>query len=129
MKKLIAVLSLMLLINIVNAQTSTTNQAPATTTTSATTDTHCTGKEKKCKGKDKDCAAKCEAAKTSADGTSTQTMSADHASNGAVSAPAGKSCCDTKGKKEKSCCKGMSKASAVSAPAPEQPAAAPTPKH
>ena len=134
MKKLILLFSLVLLITTVKAQQSNeTNQAPsaATTITNSNDVKECHGvskdcpvpctaaNEKKCKGKEKDCTAHCEESKASS-GT-TGTMSTEYVNAGAVAAPATSACSDKKGMKGKSCCKGMSKASALNGAPPAAP--------
>ncbi|HYV93056.1 MAG TPA: hypothetical protein VE978_14795 [Chitinophagales bacterium] len=148
MKKLITLLSFVLVITVVKAQqpTPTTDQTqvqttPATdTTTTATTSTTndkqchgvtkacpipCTDKEmKKCKGKSKDCCAGHDAKTSASTTTSSESLSAEQVNNGAVqvATPDESKKKQCAGKNGKSCCQGASKASAVNTVPQAQPA-------
>ena len=137
MKKLLSILSIMLIITVVKAQQTTgaINQAPATITTNTTTgnDKQCHGvtkdcpipctaaSEKKCKDKSQTCTAHADGANASSN-SATESMSAEHVSSGSAVISTTNSDDKCKGMKGKSCCKGMSKASALNTVPQVQPA-------
>ena len=138
MKKLISVLSLVLIITAAKAQQTTEiNQTPATNTVSPATgnDKQCTGvskdcpipctaeSKKKCKEKSKASAANSEDSKVSSN-SSTENMSAEHVGTGSTTISTTSSDKQCKGKEGKSCCHGASKASAINSTPQVQPASA-----
>ena len=130
MKKLLGVLSLVLIITVTKAQqtTGSSNQAPALIVTGkqctdASKDCPAPGStasEKKHKNKSKSCTAQCESSKASS-GSSAESMSTEHVGAGStvISTSANDKQCKGKGK---SCCQGVSKASAINTAPQVQPA-------
>jgi hypothetical protein len=140
MKKILIVLSLMLVITVAKAQQTTgaISQVPVTTTVIGT-NKQCSGTSKDCaapgtaasekkhKDKSKSCAAQCEGSKASSS-SSTGTMSAEHVGTGSTVISTSASDDKCKGMKGKSCCKSVSKASAISNSAPQVEPASATPQ-